>query len=85
MKEGLLDAKQCRNALATLVNINSVFGVMDFEEKTLSPKAAQLIAKRETQREEKQWDRADALRNELLAMGIEIFDTPDGTVWSEKK
>jgi len=32
-------------------------------------------------REAKEWARADELRAELTAMGVEVMDTPDGTMW----
>ena len=35
-------------------------------------------------REERQWQRADALRDELAAMSVEIMDSPQGTTWRIK-
>ena len=39
------------------------------------------IAEREQARTSKDWTRADALRDELLAMHVEVRDTPEGTAW----
>ncbi len=39
------------------------------------------VAAREKAREEKDWERADALRDELDEMGVEIMDSPEGTSW----
>ncbi len=39
------------------------------------------IAERERAREEKDWARSDALRDELVAMGIELRDSSTGTDW----
>ena len=53
------------------------------EEATssLSDEAAALIEEREEARRTKQWDRADALRDQLAEMGYAVTDTPDGTQW----
>jgi cysteinyl-tRNA synthetase len=39
------------------------------------------IEERRQARENKDWAQADAARDELLAMGIEIMDSPEGTTW----
>ena len=43
-----------------------------------------LIAERVQARQEKDWDRADRIRDELSAMDILIEDRPDGTAWKIK-
>ena len=48
---------------------------------SLSDEAAALIAEREEARRTKQWDRADALRDQLAEMGYSVTDTPDGPQW----
>jgi len=40
-----------------------------------------LIAERLAARADKQWGRADEIRQELLAMGVELEDTAQGTTW----
>jgi cysteinyl-tRNA synthetase len=40
-----------------------------------------LVRERERARAERDWARADALRDELLAHGIQVKDTPEGTLW----
>ena len=47
----------------------------------LPDEAAALIAEREEARRTKQWDRADALREQLAEMGYSVTDTPEGTQW----
>ena len=39
------------------------------------------IAARAQARADKEWERADAIRDELLAERVEIMDSPDGTSW----
>ena len=41
----------------------------------------QKIADREAARAEKDWARADAIRDEMLEIGVEIMDGADGTSW----
>ncbi|MCY4666180.1 MAG: hypothetical protein OXC00_16105 [Acidimicrobiaceae bacterium] len=40
-----------------------------------------LVARRQAAREAKDWATADALRDELSALGVVVEDTPAGTVW----
>ncbi len=40
-----------------------------------------LIAERQEARQQRDFDTADAIRDQLLDMGIEISDTPQGTSW----
>jgi cysteinyl-tRNA synthetase len=40
-----------------------------------------LLEEREKARAEKDWARADAIRDQLKAAGIEIEDTPEGPKW----
>ena len=42
------------------------------------------IAKRNEAREQKKWQEADRIRDELLSKGVLIEDTPGGTVWKIK-
>ena len=39
------------------------------------------IEERKAAKKEKDFERADAIRDELLAKGIRIKDTREGTVW----
>ena len=48
---------------------------------SLSKEAAALITEREEARRMKQWNRADALRDQLTEMGYTVTDTPQGTQW----
>jgi cysteinyl-tRNA synthetase len=40
-----------------------------------------LLAERVRARGAREWAAADAIRDRLLAAGIELHDTPDGTTW----
>jgi cysteinyl-tRNA synthetase len=41
----------------------------------------ELLQERANARREKRFERADEIRDELAAMGVELRDTPEGTVW----
>ena len=47
----------------------------------LPVEVAALIAEREEARRTKQWDRADALRDQIAEMGYIVTDTPEGPQW----
>ena len=44
-----------------------------------------LIKERELARSDKNYTKADEIRNKLVSLGIEIEDTPDGTIWKSIK
>ncbi|RLB19326.1 MAG: hypothetical protein DRG76_12505 [Deltaproteobacteria bacterium] len=54
---------------------------MHLEPHQISEEIMALIKERETARKKKDWDTADAIRNQLRDMGIELVDTPEGTIW----
>ena len=62
---------------------NQVLGLfpensVDEETQTVIEK---LVAKRVSAREAKDWAESDSIRDELMQMGIEVQDTPEGTKW----
>lgn len=42
---------------------------------------SQLVAKRFEARLQRDWAKADAIRNQLLAQGVEVEDGPEGSTW----
>ncbi len=53
------------------------------EDNGIDEKAAGLIKEREIARKNRDFGRADSIRDTLAGMGIEIKDTPEGTVWKK--
>jgi cysteinyl-tRNA synthetase len=47
----------------------------------LAPKVGELLIKRAAAREAKDWSVADAIRDELAALGVTVQDTANGPVW----
>ena len=54
------------------------------EANGLAEKVEALLDERTAAREAGNYDRADAIRDTLDEMGIEVMDTPDGTEWRHK-
>jgi cysteinyl-tRNA synthetase len=71
--------------VATLQELLDVLGLEIGVEQTVSADESEYveerIAARNEYRAKKDWAAADTIRDELRARGIEIEDTPKGTVW----
>ena len=89
-----LNGATARTAQQWLVDTNALLGIIwpqaDFEgastseNENLATKVESLLDERAAAREAGNYDRADAIRDELDAMGIEVMDGPDGTTWERK-
>lgn len=81
------DAAHLEDALLMLMAVNDVLGVLRFhpEESNLdhglAHKVEDLLQQRTDARKSRDFARADAIRDELASLGIEIKDTPEGTKW----
>jgi cysteinyl-tRNA synthetase len=53
---------------------------LDLDSKSIE----RLIQERNVARQNKDWTRGDAIRDELLAKGVELKDGPEGTTWKVK-
>ncbi len=85
----LKDSNLCSgDKLAVLYEFDKILGFnLESLEETRSEEAdsdiLDLINSRNMARSEKDWKKADEIRNELLERGIIIKDTPNGTEWSK--
>jgi cysteinyl-tRNA synthetase len=78
-----LDAGEAVGGLETLREALTVLGletVFEVGDEEADSAALELLAARQTARAEKDFAKADAMRDELLALGWEIRDTPEGPV-----
>jgi cysteinyl-tRNA synthetase len=87
--EPLPDGIDARAELDALRQMNAVLGVLDLQREGRASTAdldVQLIeakiAERTAARKARDFKRGDAIRDELLSMGIEIKDSAQGTTWT---
>lgn len=85
LNEGQLDRDQKKYILEALEKINSVLNILKLEQCPLAPEIDKLIQDREKARQQKDWQKADNVRDELAQKGFTVSDTAQGTVWKEKK
>ena len=72
-----------------LIFIGSILGILGDENfnhvsDEFKNKIEELIQKRTDAKQNKNFDKADEIRQELLDLGVEIKDTSDGTNWNLK-
>ncbi len=66
-------------SIGTLRELGGVLGIFHRnQEDTISDEAKALIEQRKAARQEKNWAKADEIRDTLLGMGIEVADTRQG-------
>lgn len=84
LSKGFLSEAERDKVLDLMRKIDSVLGVMDFEEEKIGEEARSLIAQREEARRRSDYGESDRLRDRLAEMGILVQDTPGGTIWWKK-
>jgi len=84
LSSGELDGDQVRQVLDFMRQVNSVLDVIDFKREEPDAEVARLVEARDNARRTKDFPRADALREELLSMGIHLTDGPSCTSWKRK-
>ncbi len=87
-----LSAKSARSAANWLEYVNALLGIIssDYDhaksadDGSLEDAVDALIVQRTEARAARDFARADAIRDELMEMGIEIMDTPAGVQWKKR-
>ncbi|MEM1453208.1 MAG: cysteine--tRNA ligase [Planctomycetota bacterium] len=79
--DGQIGRDVAEDALAWLRRAADVLGFIETEKQTADGEVEELIAARTAAKAAKDWAAADAARDQLTAMGIELQDTPEGVVW----
>ena len=79
--ENAFGNKGSEEAIVFLKKIDSVIGVLDFEQKffELNDEQQKIIDERNAAREAKDWAKADELRDKLVEQGIVLVDNKDGS------
>ena len=82
-----LDDGRTDDAAALIATVRSVASALGLEltgaTLEIESDVAELVAQRDAARAAKDWAGADRIRDELLALGIVLEDTPNGTVWRQ--
>ena len=73
-----------KEALKALDMVDAVLGVMDNSNSEVNENIQLLIDERNMARLNKDWGKADSVRDQLDKMGIVLDDTTDGTIWKKK-
>ncbi len=73
-------ARRTLRALLVRLGDLAADGVSDPRDR-LGPFVQLLLERREAARDARDWPAADAVRDGLVALGVQIRDTPDGTEW----
>jgi cysteinyl-tRNA synthetase len=81
-----LGAKNAEELISLIYSFDKVLALLpQKEEKTLSVEIEEKIKIREKARAEKNYERADKIRQELLELGVVLEDTKNGVRWKIKK
>ncbi|WP_420456859.1 cysteine--tRNA ligase [Rubrivirga sp.] len=87
-RESPLSGASARAGASYLDRVDALLGIVpsatDADASAEDPLAAQvepLVAQRTEARAARDWARADAIRDELAALGVEVMDTPAGPEW----
>jgi cysteinyl-tRNA synthetase len=84
MLEERLGISAAAQAMHFLERANGVLGVMRMKEELLDADIQAAIDARQRARKERNFKESDRIRDELLAKGILLEDTPKGVVWKRK-
>ena len=79
----LLDSQDLEGAGSSLATVTELLEVLGLSQvkKDSNVEIEELIRRREVSRQEKDFEEADRIRDELHSQGVEIEDTPTGTLW----
>ena len=79
----ILQKKLLEEGMSLLKTLTKILGIMEREKDCddLDEEILNLIKEREDARKNKDFKRADEIRDELLEKGIEIKDTRKGIEW----
>jgi cysteinyl-tRNA synthetase len=82
--EERLSRETALEALKFMDEVQRILGVFEEGEQDIGAQVQARIDERETARKRRDFKQADRIRDELLAQGIVLEDTPKGVVWRRK-
>ena len=74
LAEGSIGRPGAISLLEAFREVDTVVQVMDFGQAGADPRVQELIAKRDRARQDRDWELADRLRDQLLSMGVTVQD-----------
>lgn len=74
LQDGRIDREGGERLIDAFRGIDTVLNIFDFGDIYLSPEVRNLMAERDSARQKKNWARADAIREKLIQMGVEVRD-----------
>lgn len=82
--DGLNPAEICKERLGSILGyIRDMLGIdLLAGRQDITKAQKELLARREESRENKDWQKSDTIRDELLSQGIAIRDTDSGQIWN---
>src|SRR3989344_359876 len=81
MMENKIGKNGAKKIIDFMCGMDKVLGVLEEKEEKLSPELKKLIDERETARKEKDYAKADRIRQQLKGKGIILEDTKEGVRW----
>lgn len=81
---GKLTQKAAAQVLALLDDFDGVLGIFDQVEESFPEQVQLLFDQRQEARAKKEWALSDTLRDQILALGFEIEDRPEGARLKKK-
>ncbi len=76
-----LSSTDATSVLSALRQLDTVLAILPDADDAIDPRAAALLEERIAARTARDWARSDAIRDELLKLGIAVEDTRDGQRW----
>ena len=83
MNRGELDDEQVQQVLDFMRQVNRILDVVDFAAEESDAQVEGLIEQRNQARRERNFERADAIREELRSIGVRLTDGRSGTRWQK--
>ena len=87
-RDGGLSAASAETARRFLDRVDDLLGIVGHRAETAAPatdplaeRVEALLTERTDARDAKDWARADAIRDEIDALGVVVMDTPSGPTW----
>jgi len=74
LQDGRIDPEGAERLIDTFRSIDTVLNIFDFRNISLSPEVRALMTARDDARRERDWERADAIREQLVQMGVTVRD-----------